>query len=200
MGSRPSSSDAKRVPGVFGRSIWMIRSGINAQSWPVLLNCYPLLRNIGMGEREYEMGASELEVLRVLWDAGPATVRDVMRCLEDKGRRLAYTTVLTFLTRLEKKGYVASDKGGLAYVYRAKLTRERVRKSRIRSMLSQLYDGAAGPLVLQLVRMEQLRPEELRELATLIETLDGDDDEGNQVERKGMKPSSRGKESGDERS
>jgi predicted transcriptional regulator len=147
-----------------------------------------------MGEREYDLGASELEVLRVLWDTGAATVRDVMLRLEKKGRRLAYTTVLTYLTRLEKKGFVVSDKGGLAYVYRAKLTRERVRKSRIRSMLSQLYDGAAGPLVLQLVRMEQLEPDEIRQLQELIESLDGEPLEG---KGHSCKIASRGKDSTD---
>ncbi len=78
----------------------------------------------------------------------------------------------TLLTRLEQKRYATSNKSGLAYVYRAKLTRERVSKSRLNSLLTQLYDGAAGPLVMQLVRSERLKPEEIRELQKLIDELD----------------------------
>ena len=57
-------------------------------------------------------------------------------------------------------------------MFRAKLTRDRVRKSRLRAMVDQLYDGAAGTLVLQLVRSEKLSSNELSELASLIENLD----------------------------
>lgn len=125
-----------------------------------------------MSERELELAPAELDVLRALWDLGPATVRQVMQHLHDRGRRVAYTTVLTFLSRLEQKGYVRSDKSELAYVYRAKLSRERVSRSRLRSLIEQLYDGAAGPLVLQLVQSERLTPEEIETLQKLIERLD----------------------------
>ena len=55
-----------------------------------------------MGQRDYELGEAELQVLRALWDGGPATVREVLNHLHTQGRRVAYTTVLTFLTRLEQ--------------------------------------------------------------------------------------------------
>ena len=125
-----------------------------------------------MKSKQYDLGALELEVLKVLWDLGSATVREVMTHLHDRGRRLAYTTVQTLLNRLEQKRHVMSDKSGLAYVYRAKVSRERVTRSRLRRVVSQLYDGAAGPLVLQLVRTERLTPEEIRQLHRLIDELD----------------------------
>jgi len=125
-----------------------------------------------MSEKDLELAPAELEVLRALWDLGPATVRQVMHHLHERGRRVAYTTVLTFLTRLEQKGYVRSDKSEVAYVYRAKLSRERVSRSRLRSLIEQLYDGAAGPLVLQLVENERLTPEEIETLQKLIDRLD----------------------------
>lgn len=125
-----------------------------------------------MAEREYDLGSAELEVLRVLWDEGPATVREVMNILHQQGRQVAYTTVLTFLTRLEQKGFVGSDKSDVAYIYKPKLSRDRVRKSRLRSLVHQLYDGAPGPLVLQLVRQGKLSSNEIAELQALIERLD----------------------------
>ncbi|MCG3131600.1 MAG: Methicillin resistance regulatory protein MecI [Phycisphaerae bacterium] len=128
-----------------------------------------------MSETGIELGAAELEILRALWDVGPATVRQVMNHLHERGRDLAYTTVQTMLTRLEQKGFAVSNKADLAYVYRARVSRERMSRSRLRVLAHQLYDGSAGPLVLQLVRSERLTPQELAELQTLIERLDGKD-------------------------
>jgi predicted transcriptional regulator len=125
-----------------------------------------------MARREYDLGAGELEVLKALWDVGPATVRAVLNHLHQSGRQVAYTTVQTVLTRLEQKGFVSSDKSELAYVYRARISRERISRSRLRSLLEQLYDGAAGPLVLQLVKSERLTPDEISQLQQLIERLD----------------------------
>ncbi len=119
------------------------------------------------------LGSAELEVLKALWEVGPATVREVLTYLHDRGRRVAYTTVQTLLTRLEQKRYVASNKSDLAHVFRARVSRERVTQSRLKNLVEQLYDGAAGPLVLQLVKTERLTPGELEELQKLIEHLDG---------------------------
>jgi len=125
-----------------------------------------------MGQRDYELGEAELQVLKALWDAGPATVREVMNRLHDSGRRVAYTTVLTFLTRLEQKGYVKSNKSDLAYVYRAAVTRNQVTRSRLKSMIDALFDGEAAPLVLQLMKTERFSPEELAELQKHLEQLE----------------------------
>ncbi len=125
-----------------------------------------------MAPREFDLGTAELEVLKALWDHGPATVRQVMNHLHDHGRQVAYTTVLTFLTRLEQKGYARSDKSDVAYVYRPAVTRAKVTKSRLRSLIEQLYDGDAAPLVLQLMRQENFTADEIAELQKLIDQLD----------------------------
>ena len=129
-----------------------------------------------MGSKQYEIGDAELEILNILWDSHTATVRDVLRRLHEAGRHVAYTTVQTLLTRLEQKGYVRSDKSDFAYVYRAKLTRNRVTQSKLKALVRELYDGAAGPLVLQLVRNEQLTADEIGELQKLVESLDRESD------------------------
>lgn len=127
-----------------------------------------------MADRQYDLGKAELEVLKTLWDHGPTTVREVLLHLHEHGRRVAYTTVQTLLTRLEQKGYATSNKSELAYVYRARLTRDRVTRSRLKTLVHQLYDGAAGPLVLQLIRTEQFTTKEIEELQRLIDGLDSD--------------------------
>ncbi len=129
-------------------------------------------RKAQMTRREYELGEAELAVLRVLWDHGPLTVRDVMDHLHERGRKVAYTTVLTFLSRLEQKGFVVSDKKELAYVYRTKVSRDSVVKSRVKSLLDQLYDGAAGPMVLQLIENGNFSADEIAQLRKLIKDLD----------------------------
>ncbi|HYE62358.1 MAG TPA: BlaI/MecI/CopY family transcriptional regulator [Phycisphaerales bacterium] len=125
-----------------------------------------------MAKRPVELGEGELAVMRVLWDHGPLTVRDVMEHLHNRGKTVAYTTVMTFLQRLEQKGAVASNKKDAAYVYRAKITRESVSASRVRALLDQLYDGAAAPMLLQLIENERLTPEDLARLRKLIDDLD----------------------------
>ena len=99
-------------------------------------------------------------------------MREVLNHLHDRGRRVAYTTVQTLLTRLEQKRFVTSDKSDVAHVFRARVSRERVTRTRLKTLVTQLYDGAAGPLVLQLVRTEKLSSHEIEELQELIDRLD----------------------------
>lgn len=121
---------------------------------------------------ETDIGSAELEALRVLWEHGPATVREVLNRLHEQGRPIAYTTVLTFLTRLERKGFVRRDEAGVAHVYHPAVTREQVSRTRLKSLLDELYDGAAAPLVLQLVKQERFTDEEFDALHRLVDELD----------------------------
>jgi len=125
-----------------------------------------------MPPREGDLGTAELEVLKALWDEGPCTVRQVLNHLHDRGRRVAYTTVMTFLSRLEQKGFAKSDKSDQAYVYRALVTHDKVTASRLRLLMEQLYDGAAAPMVLQRMRDENSTRDEIAELQNLIDLLD----------------------------
>ena len=122
--------------------------------------------------RQGDPGTAELEVLKVLWESGPATVREVMNRLHALGRKVAYTTVLTFLTRLEQKGFVRANKSGVAYIYRPLVSREKIFRSRVRTVLNQFFDGAAGPLVLQLMREERFTADEIAQLQEMLDELD----------------------------
>lgn len=125
-----------------------------------------------MPPRNADLTDSELEVLKALWDLGPSSVREVRDHLGAQGRDLAYTTVLTFLTRLKTKRFVSSRKTGQAFVYTPKVTRDKVSGARVRSLMEQLFDGSPAPLVLQLVRTQRFTAEELAELRDLLDTLD----------------------------
>lgn len=125
-----------------------------------------------MSDGEYKLGSTEQQVLQALWAVGQGNVRQVLNEMHSRGRNLAYTTVQTMLTRLEQKGFVESDKSGMAYIYRAAVDREEVMRSRVRSVVEQFFDGAAAPLVLQLIQTEKFSAEEISELHKLIDKLD----------------------------
>ena len=113
----------------------------------------------------------ELEALKVLWDEGPGTVRDVAEVLEGRGRRWGYTTVQTYLNRLRAKGHVASEPGpgALAHVYRAASTRDDLLRDRLRDLADQLCEGAPSPLVLNLVEGHRFSDEEIARFRAVLD-------------------------------
>lgn len=118
------------------------------------------------------VGGAELEVLKVLWEHGPGTVREVNARLTQQGRSWAYTTVQTMLQRLEAKGYVRTDKGGSAHVFAAVVSRDRLLSRRLRDLADQFCDGTASPLVLALVEGTRFTPEEIQQLRQLLDQLE----------------------------
>lgn len=114
----------------------------------------------------------ELEVLKTLWDHGPATVRDVLNVLQGMGRDYAYTTVLTMLQRLEGKGLVTSDKSKSAHVFTAAVSREQLLSRRLRDLADQFCDGTASPLLHALVEGGQFSAEDLEHFRRLLDRLD----------------------------
>lgn len=120
-----------------------------------------------------DISRAEMGVLSSLWRLGSATVRDVLDDLATQRRHLAYTTVLTLLGRLERKGYVTRDKGdSLAHIYRPKITRDRVMAARLGTMVDQLGDGEAAPLIMQLVQAHKLSTDDIRQLRELLHELE----------------------------
>ncbi len=130
------------------------------------------------------MGENELELLKLLWDRGPATVREINELARNQGRRWAYTTVLTMLQRLEAKGVVASDKSGLAHVFRPLVSRDTLLRQRLRDLSEQLCEGTATPLVQALVEGHRFTPEEIARFRQLLDDLQG---------KKGNRPGAAGK-------
>ncbi len=120
-------------------------------------------------QRPPDLGAGELEVLRVLWDGGPATVREVHHALGDRGRQLAYNTVQTVLRRLLDKRFVTRNEAAAPQVFRARVTREQFGRRRLRDLVREVYDGAAGSLAVQLLRTGKFEPGELEELQQLLD-------------------------------
>ncbi len=114
------------------------------------------------------LSETEFEVLKVLWEHGPGTVRQV----NDQLDRWAYTTVQTLLVRLEKKGYVACDRSGFAHVFRPLVTRDKLIRRRLSELAQQLSGGAATPLVLALVEDHRFSAEEIEQFRRLLDRLE----------------------------
>jgi predicted transcriptional regulator len=125
-----------------------------------------------MEPRAAPVSEAELEVLKVLWENGPATVRAVNEVLRGQGRNWAYTTVQTLLQRLETKGHVRCDRGGAAHVFEAAVSRDQLLGQRLRDLAEQLCDGASSPLLLALVEGGSFTPEEIAQLRRLLDRLE----------------------------
>jgi len=110
----------------------------------------------------------ELEIMKVLWDTGPATVQAVQGRLPGQPR-LAYTTVQTMLNILHRKGKVDRALKQRAYEYRATLSRHKAARQTIRDVVDRLFGGSAESLMMSLVESRQLSPERLAELTRLVE-------------------------------
>jgi predicted transcriptional regulator len=106
--------------------------------------------------------------MKALWEVGTGTVADVRGELGRRGNDLAYTTVMTLLTRLAGKGAVAVDKAREPFVYRPAQRRESVLRDRLREFVREVFDGKADSLVLNLVEDESLTREELRAIEKRI--------------------------------
>jgi predicted transcriptional regulator len=118
------------------------------------------------------MSDAEREVLKVLWEHGSLAVRDVLPKLKDLGQDWSRSTVITLLQRLEKKGYVESDKSQFAFVFRASVSREDEMRARMNDLACELCDGEGLPLVLAFAARHRFAPEELARFRKMIESLE----------------------------
>jgi predicted transcriptional regulator len=125
-----------------------------------------------VARKREELSDTEQEVLKTLWELGSGTVREIHEALERDGRRRAYTTVLTFLFRLEAKGYATSDKTGLAHVFRPIVTREMLLSQRLTRLVDEVCEGTATPLVHALVRGRTFSKDDIARFRQLLDDLE----------------------------
>lgn len=105
----------------------------------------------------------ELEILKVLWELGEASVREVHERLYPRGEA-HFNTVQTFLRIMEEKGLVRHRADGRTFIYAPTHSREQV----TRRFLHKVFDGALDQMVLSLLQAEKTTPDELRDLERLI--------------------------------
>jgi BlaI family transcriptional regulator, penicillinase repressor len=116
------------------------------------------------------LAKSELEVARVVWRLGEATVRQVLEALPaDRG--LDFATVQTYLRRLEAKGYLRARPRGRANVYSSRVEPDRVLGEVVRDFVQRLFDGQPLPLVEQLIQDHGLSDNEIDQLQRMLDQL-----------------------------
>ena len=115
---------------------------------------------------------AELAILQVLWSCGPSTVRDVHEALSDQ-RKTGYTTSLKLMQIMTGKGLVTRDESRRTHVYQANIEQDCMQQKLVSSLLERAFSGSAKTLVMQALSGHKASPEELAEIRTLIDSLEG---------------------------
>lgn len=114
----------------------------------------------------------ELSILRVLWDHGPSTVRQVQEALEQT-RPTGYTTVLKLLQIMTDKGLVRRDEAQRTHVYSSRLSQEQTQRQLLRDLMDRAFEGSAGQLVMRALAPDVASTDELTEIRKLLEDRQG---------------------------
>jgi predicted transcriptional regulator len=109
---------------------------------------------------------AELAILRVLWNRGPSTVRQVAEAM---GRESGYTTVLKLLQIMTEKRLVRRDEAARTHVYEAAYTEDQTQRQLVTDLLDRVFDGSAAKLVQQALAAGKASPEEMAEIKKLLE-------------------------------
>ena len=117
------------------------------------------------------LSKAELDVARRVWDAGQATVRQVYEAI-DQERSIDFSTVQTFLRRLEKKGYLKSKTEGRTRVYSPRVQRKTVIRETVGDLVQRLFGGDSMPLVMHLIEDPSVDVEQLGQLRELIDQVE----------------------------
>ena len=118
------------------------------------------------------LAKSELEVARIVWDLGEATVRQVFEALPSD-RALDFWTVQTYLRRLKQKGYLKTRRVGQGNVYSPAVKPSRVIRELISDFVERLFDGEVLPMFQHLVTLRKLSDEEISDLQSFLDQLKG---------------------------
>ena len=114
---------------------------------------------------------AELEILRVLWDQGPATVRQVMETL-NRTKNTGYTTVLKLMQIMTEKGLVARDERQRTHIYEAAFSRGRTQRQLVGDLMARAFDNSAQSLVMQALSSREVSKQELVEIRKLLDRME----------------------------
>lgn len=112
----------------------------------------------------------ELQVLAVLWEQGPSTVRQVLAATPDKKAR-AYTTMLSVLQVMEKKGLVAHRREGTTHVYRPRVKKRQILRPLLRTLTRNVFGGDPAAVLHYLVDDSSISDEQVQEIRAIVDHL-----------------------------
>lgn len=128
-----------------------------------------------------ELTELHLDIMRVLWERGTATVADVHRALDARG--LAQATISTLLRRLEKKGVITHDTIGREYAYRPLLSMDDAKRALVADMSKRMLPDTVPALINALWKRRKITAEELAEVKALIEAKERELQRGDKKRR-----------------
>jgi BlaI family transcriptional regulator, penicillinase repressor len=114
----------------------------------------------------------ELEILRVLWDRGPSTVREVQDALGAE-RGAGYTTVLKLLQIMAEKDLVRRDESARAHIYAARVPETQTQRQLVRDLVDRAFGGSAAQLVVQALSGRRASAEEIERIRRLLDEIEG---------------------------
>ena len=112
---------------------------------------------------------AEMAILRVLWERGPSTVRDVHKAIGGAG----YTSVLKIMQIMHEKKLVARNEDNRSHVYRAAVPREQTQRQIVGDLIERVFGGSARALVLQALSAKRAGPEELAQIRKMLDEFEG---------------------------
>ena len=115
----------------------------------------------------------ELQILRVLWERGPSSVREVHLALEDD-RDTGYSTTLKMMQVMTEKGLLLKDDSRRPQVYRPAISQEQAQTQFVDDMIQRVFGGAADKLILRAVSSRHLSREDIEQIRKLLKKLEGD--------------------------
>jgi BlaI family penicillinase repressor len=130
------------------------------------------VNNIPMAPKQYRPTEGELSILRVLWDAGPLSVREVQRLL-NQSKPTGYTTVLKLMQIMTEKGLVARDESQRPQIYRARYSQQHTQQQLLRNLLDRAFGGSVKALVMQALAAKKSSREELEAMEKLLDRFEG---------------------------
>jgi BlaI family transcriptional regulator, penicillinase repressor len=117
---------------------------------------------------------AELSILRVLWENGPASVRDIQRVLNEF-RPTGYTTVLKTIQIMTDKGLVDRDESVRPQIYRARHSQEQTQRQLVRDLVQRAFGGSVKSLVLQALSTKKSSAAELEQIEKLLDRIEGEE-------------------------
>lgn len=114
---------------------------------------------------------AELEILNVLWQRGPSTVREVYEVLLES-KDIGYTTVLKLMQIMSEKGLVSRDESDRRHVYEAERAQDETQRQLLSDLLDRAFQGSATKLVQQALSSKKASKEELREIRRMLDELE----------------------------
>ena len=122
------------------------------------------------------LSKSELRIARTIWQLGHATVGQVFQALPDDVE-IDYSTVQTYIRRLEQKGYIRSSRTGRNKTYSPKVQPRRVIRETVDDLMERLFDGEVIPLMRHLIQDRGMEPSQIEQLREMLNELGADNDE-----------------------